>query len=73
LKHVRVLERARLVRRRVNGRQHLGRIEGKSLAEADQWLDEFRRTWERNFLRLGALLDQMQAEERDSAAKRHEH
>jgi DNA-binding transcriptional ArsR family regulator len=64
-KHVRVLERARLVRRRVVGRTHICRIEGKPLAEADQWLEEFRRNWERNFLRLDALLDQMQAEERD--------
>jgi DNA-binding transcriptional ArsR family regulator len=65
-KHVRVLERARLVRRRIVGRTHLCRIEGKPLAEANQWLEEYRRHWERNFLRLDALLDQMQAEERDT-------
>jgi len=64
-KHVRVLERAKLVRRRVVGRTHICRIEGKPLAEADQWLEEYRRIWERNFLRLDALLDQMKAEERD--------
>lgn len=64
-KHVRVLERARLVRRRVVGRAHVCRIDGKALAEADHWLGEFRRVWEGNFLRLDALLDQMQAEERD--------
>jgi DNA-binding transcriptional ArsR family regulator len=72
-KHVRVLERARLVRRRVVGRTHICRIEGKSLAEADQWLEEFRRNWERNFLRLDALLDQMQAEERDKKPDHQEH
>jgi len=65
-KHVRVLERARLLRRRVVGRTHICRIEGKPLAEADQWLEEYRRIWERNFLRLDALLDQMKAEERDT-------
>jgi DNA-binding transcriptional ArsR family regulator len=68
-KHVRVLERARLVRRRVVGRTHICRLEGQTLAEADQWLDEFRRNWERNFLRLDALLDQLQAEERDRKRK----
>lgn len=72
-KHVRVLERAKLVRRRIVGRTHICRIEGKPLAEADQWLEEFRRVWERNFLRLDALLDQMQAEERDNARNDHEH
>lgn len=64
-KHVRVLERAKLVRRRIVGRTHICRIEGKPLAQADQWLEEFRRIWERNFLRLDALLDQMRAEARD--------
>src|SRR6266542_6515846 len=35
-KHVRVLERARLVRRRVVGRTHLCRIEGKPLADVNE-------------------------------------
>jgi DNA-binding transcriptional ArsR family regulator len=64
-KHVKVLERAGLVRRRVVGREHICRIEGRPLAEANQWLEAYRRNWERNFLRLDALLDQMKAEERD--------
>src|SRR5262249_61637403 len=38
-KHVRVLERARLVRRRVVGRTHLCRIEGRPLADATRWLE----------------------------------
>jgi len=68
-KHVKVLERAKLVRRRVVGRTHLCRVEGKPLAEANQWLEEYRRNWERNFLRLDALLDQMKAEEKDKQAE----
>src|SRR6516164_948472 len=61
-KHVRVLEQARLVRRRVVGRVHLCRIEGKPLARASDWLEDYRRTWEDNFQRLDALLDEMGAE-----------
>jgi DNA-binding transcriptional ArsR family regulator len=64
-KHVRVLEQARLVRRRVVGRTHLCRLEPKPLSEANQWLEKYRRIWERNFLRLDALLDQLAAEETD--------
>jgi DNA-binding transcriptional ArsR family regulator len=64
-KHVKVLERAKLVRRRIVGRTHICRIEGKPLEEANQWLEECHRNWEQNFLRLDALLDQMKAEERD--------
>ncbi len=48
-KHVRVLERARLVRRRVVGRTHLCRIEAKPLADANGWLQEYRRLWESAF------------------------
>jgi DNA-binding transcriptional ArsR family regulator len=64
-KHVKVLERAKLVRRRIVGRTHIFRVEDKPMAEANHWLDEYRRNWERNFLRLDALLDQMKAEERN--------
>jgi DNA-binding transcriptional ArsR family regulator len=59
-KHVRVLERAKLVRRRVVGRTHICRIEAKPLAEADGWLEDYRRLWEGNFRRLDAVLAGMQ-------------
>lgn len=64
-KHVRVLERARLVRRRVVGRSHICRIDGEPLADANQWLEEYRRIWQQNFQRLDALFDQLKAEVRD--------
>ena len=60
-KHVRVLEKARLVRRRVVGRDHLCRIEGKPLAEANDWLAEYRQFWEESYQRLDALLEEMKS------------
>lgn len=62
-KHVRVLEKARLVRRRVVGRTHLCRIDGQPLAEANEWLEGYRRVWEANFERLDALLDELKTKE----------
>jgi DNA-binding transcriptional ArsR family regulator len=62
-KHVRVLERARLVRRRVVGRTHLCRIEGKPLAAASDWLENYRRIWDENFQRLDHLLDELKADD----------
>mgnify|MGYP001412236592 FL=1 len=59
-KHVRVLERARLVRRRIVGRTHFCRIIGQPLAEANGWLEKFREIWEPNFQRLDDLLTEMQ-------------
>jgi DNA-binding transcriptional ArsR family regulator len=63
-KHVRVLERARLVRRRVAGRTHLVRIEAKPLAEANEWLEGYRRFWEGSFERLDELLEEMQGKQK---------
>jgi DNA-binding transcriptional ArsR family regulator len=68
-KHVRVLERARLVRRRVVGRSHLCRIEAKPLAKANQWLEEYRQIWEANFQRLDALLDQLKSQPKKASTK----
>ena len=62
-KHVRVLERARLVRRRVVGRTHFCRIEGKPLAQANEWLENYRKVWEANFQRLDDLLDELKSQE----------
>lgn len=44
-KHVIVLERARLVRRRVVGREHLLRLAPERLTAAEQWIREHRHFW----------------------------
>jgi DNA-binding transcriptional ArsR family regulator len=61
-KHVRVLERARLVRRRVVGRMHICRIEARPLARAERWLERYRGLWEARFERLDALLEALKSE-----------
>ena len=68
-KHVRVLERARLVRRRIVGRTHLCRIEGKPLGTASGWLEQYRRFWEESFERLDALLDELQTEKKKNTKR----
>lgn len=55
-KHVRVLEGAGLVSRRVVGRTHLCRIEAGPLAAADEWLRFYERFWGERLDRLDALL-----------------
>ena len=69
-KHVRVLERARLVSRRVVGRDHFCRLEAQPLAEANEWLEAYREIWEHRFQRLDALLEDLKAEERKPGRKR---
>jgi len=69
-KHVRVLERAKLVRRRVVGRQHLCRLRAAPLEEATLWTEQFRRNWEARFEALDALLDEMKSEEQSRSSRR---
>jgi DNA-binding transcriptional ArsR family regulator len=44
-KHVKALERAGLVRRTVQGRQHFCALSADRLAEADEWLRYYERFW----------------------------
>jgi DNA-binding transcriptional ArsR family regulator len=54
-KHVKVLEGAGLVQRRVQGRRHLCRIQPAPLAAADEWLHFYRRLWTEQLDRLDSL------------------
>lgn len=62
-KHVRVLERARLVRRRIVGRSHLCRLHPGPLKQANEWVETYRKAWERNFAALDDLLEEMKSAE----------
>src|SRR6195256_3263364 len=56
-KHLRVLERAGLLRRRRFGRVHEMQLEAKPLKEAAQWVEEFRKFWEGSLDRLADYLE----------------
>ena len=51
-KHVKVLERAGLVERTVQGREHRLRLNAQPMEEAAQWLGHYRKFWNE---RLDAL------------------
>ncbi|WP_201314792.1 metalloregulator ArsR/SmtB family transcription factor [Dyella sp. EPa41] len=55
-KHVKVLERAGLVRRAVRGRTHVCRLDPTPLAAADEWLRFYEQFWNRRLDALDALL-----------------
>ena len=44
-KHVKILERAGIVRRSVQGRRHVCRLDGRQLAKAGAWLAFYERFW----------------------------
>jgi DNA-binding transcriptional ArsR family regulator len=61
--HLKVLEESGLMTSRKEGRVRTCRIESKMLSQAEQWVSERRRMWERNLDRLGAFLDETKPED----------
>ena len=56
-KHLRVLERAGLLERRIEGRVHRCRLQPRPLKDAVDWLAEYRQFWERQLDALEAYLE----------------
>ncbi len=65
-KHLRVLEDAGLVRRRVEGRTHYFSLEPAALETADEWLRFYRRFWNSQ---LDALDAALKAQDADAAER----
>ncbi|MFN8581168.1 MAG: metalloregulator ArsR/SmtB family transcription factor [Gemmatimonadaceae bacterium] len=55
-KHVKVLERAGLVTRRVDGREHQLRLRAMPLRAAARWLEDYRMFWEDRLNALAQML-----------------
>ena len=64
LLHLKVLEDCGLVTSQKVGRVRTCRIEPQMLSQAEKWVSERRRMWERNLDRLGAYLDETKTEEK---------
>ena len=56
-KHLRVLEKAGLLRRRRYGRVHEMKLEAKPLKQAAQWVEKYRKFWEGSLDRLADYLE----------------
>jgi DNA-binding transcriptional ArsR family regulator len=75
-RHLKVLERAGLISRGRDAQRRPRRLEAKPLAEANRWLEDYRRFWEGSFERLDALLDEMKTKGKKSdsrSAKKGKH
>ena len=59
-KHLKVLERAGLISVSRDAQRHPRRLEGRPLAEASAWLEQYRASWEASFERLDGLLRDLQ-------------
>ncbi|WP_417464864.1 ArsR/SmtB family transcription factor [Kordiimonas sp.] len=56
-KHIRILERANLVKRQKQGREHILSIAPAPLDEAAEWIDAQRSLWSARLSELDMLLD----------------
>ena len=62
-KHLRVLSDAGLVDVRVDAQRRIYALRPAPLQELEVWVERYRRLWETNFLRLDALLNDLQTKE----------
>jgi DNA-binding transcriptional ArsR family regulator len=67
-KHVKVLEEAGLVRRTVDGRRHVCRLDATPLAGAFAWLRFYERFWNERLDTLESLLEQRRIEKTNTGA-----
>jgi DNA-binding transcriptional ArsR family regulator len=69
-KHLKVLERAGLIARGREAQWRPCRIVAKPLGEANEWLEGYRKFWEKSFNRLDEYLLEMKKEEKRHGRKK---
>ena len=66
-KHVKSLERAGLVSRRHEGRVHHLKMNPAPLAGAHEFINRYRKRWERQLDRLATYMDKLEASANDKS------
>lgn len=55
-KHLKVMERARLIVKRRDGKKHMVSLAPDALRSADEYLDQYRQMWQGRYDKLDALI-----------------
>jgi DNA-binding transcriptional ArsR family regulator len=69
-KHLKVLEKAGLISRGRDAQRRPRRLEAAPLADATEWLENYRRFWEASYAQLDALLEELKTKKKRGRAKR---
>lgn len=69
-KHLKLLERAKLVQREVRGREHYCSLDARPLGEATDWTAAYREFWESRLDALERLLVARQGAARNGTKRR---
>jgi len=70
-KHLKVLERAGLITRGRDAQRRLSRLEAKPLAEATEWIAEYREFWKGSLARLDEVLEDKQKTKKKKRKQKH--
>lgn len=57
-KHIKVLEKAQLVRKRKEGKKYMVALAPDALEQADRYLEQYRMMWEHRYNKLELLLQE---------------
>src|SRR5277367_3996605 len=68
-KHLKVLEKARLIVRGRHAQWRPCRLKAATMKEAVDWLEQYRKCWEDRLDRLGDYLKELQAKEKKHGKK----
>jgi len=72
-KHLKVLQRAGLVRQSRNAQWRPCRLEPARLKEASEWVGDYRRFWDESFQRLDDVLQDLIQKEKTNGDKERDH
>ena len=64
-KHLKVLERAKLISRGRDAQWRPCRLRAEPLREVDDWVERYRQFWDESFDRLDDYLMELQSKEKD--------
>ena len=69
-KHLKVLERAGLIVAGQDAQRRPRKLEPKPLADAINWIENYRKHWEAAFERLDEVLEELKTEKKEGKRKR---
>jgi DNA-binding transcriptional ArsR family regulator len=69
-KHLRVLSEAGLVEVRVDAQRRIYELRPAPLRELEEWIERYRKIWEKNYQRLDVLLEDMKTEQAKTKPRR---
>jgi DNA-binding transcriptional ArsR family regulator len=58
-KHLKVLETAKLISKRKEGKKHMVRADGATLKNAEQYLRRFQALWDDRFDRMAIIIEEL--------------